>query len=140
MADDGWGLAAEEPKVVKQEPAWDIKGLKDALPNGTNGVNGANGNAANGTNASEGASGAENAVDEEKATVSEQAKARGWVPPTAYDYASFQGTQDTDWEGNARVYEWDGEHGDIGPELPELELELFGDPNTRATVGLDFSK
>ncbi|KAF2965411.1 hypothetical protein GQX73_g8169 [Xylaria multiplex] len=44
------------------------------------------------------------------------------------------------WEGNVRVYEWDGEEGDLGPEHPELESILFGDPALRDPQGIDFSK
>jgi ATP-dependent RNA helicase DDX3X len=62
----------------------------------------------------------------------------GWVRPTAYDYT---GEAPREWEGNAAVYEWDGETGDIGPEYPELELQLFGNPAERtASQGIDFSK
>jgi ATP-dependent RNA helicase DDX3X len=43
-------------------------------------------------------------------------------------------------DGSAQVYQWNDEYGDIGPEIPELELELFGDPATRhERTGLDFS-
>lgn len=46
-----------------------------------------------------------------------------------------------DFDGNARVYHWDGEEGDVGPEFPELELELFGPPDQRITVTpADFAK
>ncbi|KAI0542756.1 P-loop containing nucleoside triphosphate hydrolase protein [Xylaria digitata] len=44
------------------------------------------------------------------------------------------------WEGNVRVYEWDGEEGDLGPEHPELESVLFGDPSLRDPQGIDFRK
>ncbi|KAF4124651.1 ATP-dependent RNA helicase DDX3X [Geosmithia morbida] len=42
-------------------------------------------------------------------------------------------------EASARVYEWDEEFGDVGPRLPELECELFGDPENRGQA-IDFSK
>ncbi|KAF4589572.1 DEAD/DEAH box RNA helicase [Ophiocordyceps camponoti-floridani] len=67
----------------------------------------------------------------------------GWVANSTIDYttgAPSSGDLPT-WEGNARIYEWNDEYGDIGPKFPELELELFGDPNTRhERVGLDFQK
>lgn len=44
---------------------------------------------------------------------------------TRYNYAEF-GDRDGEYEGSARVYHWDGVEGDIGPEFPELELEIFG--------------
>jgi ATP-dependent RNA helicase DDX3X len=30
------------------------------------------------------------------------------------------------WFANAKVYEWSGDFGDVGPADPELEKELFG--------------
>ncbi|KAK3393101.1 P-loop containing nucleoside triphosphate hydrolase protein [Podospora didyma] len=61
----------------------------------------------------------------------------GWVQPMPYDYSDSPGNE---WDGNARVYEWDGEVGDIGPEFPDLELQLFGDPEQRQSQGIDFTK
>ena len=61
----------------------------------------------------------------------------GWVQAMPYDYTD---NQNNEWEGNTRVYEWDGEEGDIGPEHPELELQLFGDPDTREHHGIDFTR
>lgn len=44
-------------------------------------------------------------------------------------------------DGSAPIYQWDDEYGDVGPKMPELELELFGDPSTRhERTGLDFSR
>ena len=42
-------------------------------------------------------------------------------------------------DGAARIYQWDEDYGDVGPRFPDLELELFGDPNDRQRTGLDFS-
>lgn len=65
----------------------------------------------------------------------------GWAERRAYDYDNLGRPGGEDWDGNARIYEWDGEEGDIGPEHPELERMLFGDPDHReGTQGLDFSK
>lgn len=51
---------------------------------------------------------------------------------TKYDYEELIAGQG-EYEGNARVYAWDGEEGDLGPEYPELELEIFGPPDERGT-------
>lgn len=59
---------------------------------------------------------------------------------TQYDYESFNGGLG-EYDGNARVYSWDGEEGDVGPEFPELEAELFGPPEKRdLPQGIDFSR
>ncbi|KAF3768716.1 hypothetical protein M406DRAFT_23195, partial [Cryphonectria parasitica EP155] len=50
-----------------------------------------------------------------------------------YDYDQFARTGGYD--GNVRVYQWDGEEGDIGPEYPELELDIFGPPDQRDLGG-----
>ncbi|KAK1836976.1 P-loop containing nucleoside triphosphate hydrolase protein [Podospora conica] len=61
----------------------------------------------------------------------------GWTNPTAYDYTD--NAPDT-WEGNAAVYEFDGDTGDLGPEHPDLERQLFGDPAVVSSGhGIDFS-
>jgi len=69
--------------------------------------------------------------------------AAGWVAPTPYDYSKYSSapapTDKETWESNAAVYEWDGEEGDIGPEYPALELQLFGEPDKRENTGIDFS-
>lgn len=59
---------------------------------------------------------------------------------TAYDYESLA-ARSGEYDGNASVYHWDGEEGDIGPEFPELENELFGPPEKRVlpVQGIDFS-
>ena len=65
----------------------------------------------------------------------------GWAERRAYDYDNLGRPGDGDWDGNARIYEWDGEEGEIGPEHPELELMLFGPSDRREpTQGIDFSK
>jgi hypothetical protein len=64
----------------------------------------------------------------------------GWVQATPYNYESYSKDAAHDWECNAKTYEWDGEVGDIGPEFPALEIELFGEPGNRAKQGIDFSK
>lgn len=47
-----------------------------------------------------------------------------------YDYDDFI-VRGGEYDGNARVYHWNGEEGDVGPEFPELEHELFGPPDQR---------
>ncbi|KAF6838877.1 DEAD/DEAH box helicase [Colletotrichum plurivorum] len=66
-----------------------------------------------------------------------------WTKPMSYNYDELaqQGPiQTTNWEGNNAIYEWDEEYGEVGPKHPELELMLFGDPDTRHEhTGLDFT-
>lgn len=64
----------------------------------------------------------------------------GWVAATPYDYNAYTAGGEHDWESNAKKYEFDGETGDVGPEFPALEIELFGEPGNRAKKGIDFSK
>ncbi|KAB5547177.1 P-loop containing nucleoside triphosphate hydrolase protein [Coniochaeta sp. 2T2.1] len=64
----------------------------------------------------------------------------GWVDAKPYEYEEFGTEGAHTWDGDAKVYEWDGETGDVGPEYPELEIELFGAPETRVSHGIDFSK
>lgn len=98
--------------------AWDTADMKSALPA-----------------ASEGGQG------DTSTTVGEKKKVEGWVDAKPYEYDTY--TRDStanDWDGNAKVYEWDGEEGDVGPKVPELETELFGAVETRVSHGIDFSK
>jgi ATP-dependent RNA helicase DDX3X len=79
----------------------------------------------------------------------------GWVAKTEYDYsmymkstkelmeaeaaakASEQGVEVGGWASNAAIYEWDEDFGDVGPEHPELEKQLFGSEN-HVRVGIKF--
>lgn len=64
-----------------------------------------------------------------------------WVNPVPYDYTAYAKNDSGDhkWDSNAKVYEWNGEEGDIGPEFPDLEIELFGQPDKRQDGrGIDF--
>ncbi|KAH8662195.1 P-loop containing nucleoside triphosphate hydrolase protein [Xylariales sp. PMI_506] len=65
-----------------------------------------------------------------------------WAATTKYDYEVYNANTSGagNWEGNSAVYQWDGEEGDIGPEHPELEKILFGEPQDRDPQGPDFSK
>ena len=64
----------------------------------------------------------------------------GWVQATPYNYEEYGEGGSAEWASNAQVYEWDGEAGDIGPEFPALEVELFGEPGNRGKQGIDFGK
>lgn len=69
--------------------------------------------------------------------------AAGWVKQQVTDYtAPSAGVVDQDYfDGQAKVYQWQDDFGDVGPKFEELELELFGHPSTRhERTGLDFSK
>lgn len=89
--------------------------------------------------------------DEEKY---KQARAAGWAEPKAYDYNAAQAKHgdapapssaeqvdnedEPGWMHNAIKYEWKEEFGDVGPEVPELEAQLFrGDSRTRTGQHLD---
>lgn len=76
----------------------------------------------------------------------QQARDAGWIAPQAYSYESAktggQGAADTAetietigvpvWAHQAVKYEWQEEYGDVGPEVSELEAQLFkGDTRTR---------
>ncbi|RDA94596.1 hypothetical protein CP533_2408 [Ophiocordyceps camponoti-saundersi (nom. inval.)] len=80
--------------------------------------------------------------NDDSAAKSSDTAVPGWVTNQAIDYTSPTNPDgEATWDGNARVYEWNDEFGDIGPKFPELELELFGDPATRhERIGLDFQK
>lgn len=66
--------------------------------------------------------------------------ANGWIERTPYEYDQFTKDADHEWDSNAKIYEWDGDTGDVGPKYPELEIELFGHPESRVSHGIDFSK
>ena len=64
----------------------------------------------------------------------------GWVAQERDDYTADGPIADAQASAaSARIYEWNDEYGDIGPKIPDLENELFGDPENRGE-GLDFSK
>ena len=73
-----------------------------------------------------------------------------WPKPVRYDYSVYNVKPDDeehntellgekslvepknepDWLHNAAKYEWDDEYGEIGPEVPELEKQLFHGEHT----------
>jgi ATP-dependent RNA helicase DDX3X len=64
-----------------------------------------------------------------------------WEKTKAYDYEAFNNDgAGKDWDGNAQVYYWDGNEGDIGPKSEGLEIMLFGKPEERDPGGDDFNK
>jgi len=79
----------------------------------------------------------------------------GWIEKSAYNYdvynksakeideskATFEanGIEVGDWAGNAEVYKWDDEYGDVGPKFPALEIQLFGGSD-RTVKGIDYAK
>ncbi|KAK3951954.1 P-loop containing nucleoside triphosphate hydrolase protein [Pseudoneurospora amorphoporcata] len=124
MADNNWGAA---PAATEAEAgAWGTADLQSALPE-TNGHNGANHHSNNGEN------GAPAPVEQVAPP-----KLEGWVEATPYHYDEFA-NREAEWDGQAPIYEWDGEEGDIGPEFPELEVQLFGPVEERGRRGIDFS-
>jgi hypothetical protein len=67
--------------------------------------------------------------DAEKAAHRDRARDAGWVETVPVDYKVQQSSRDDDHANylkNSAVYEWDDEYGDVGPEVPELEQDLFG--------------
>ncbi|KAI2615355.1 P-loop containing nucleoside triphosphate hydrolase protein [Hypoxylon sp. NC1633] len=61
-----------------------------------------------------------------------------WGEKHLYDYSETD--TDRQWGGNAMVDESRDDGGEVGPENPELEIQLFGPPETRIGAGLDISK
>ncbi|KAF1975451.1 DEAD-domain-containing protein [Bimuria novae-zelandiae CBS 107.79] len=90
-------------------------------------------------------------VDDAAATSKAQQKAEdlqrateaGWQKPIPFEYgvAAAPNTEDTGdaakWLSDAVVYEWTDDYGDVGPENPELEKELFEDPDIQRQGTLD---
>lgn len=114
---------------------WNTSEMRQALGNGqdaslANGVNGTNGvNESNVATANDGT----------VATNAAENDIPGWVD--AHPEQQFTADSAPTWDGNARVYQWDDEFGDVGPKFEDLERELFGDPtDLAARTGLDFSK
>ena len=86
----------------------------------------------------------------------------GWVVKTGYDYETYnKSTKELseaktttaedagsaaaelapgDWAGNAAVYQWNDDYGDVGPKFPALEEQLFGQGANRSRTGIKFDK
>lgn len=58
----------------------------------------------------------------------EKARGFGWNEKTAFDYERYaEATVDNvEYHANSAVFEWKDEYGDVAPELPALEEQLFG--------------
>lgn len=79
------------------------------------------------------------AADEEKAKQLaedlQKAKEAGWNEPSAFQYDTVAGGEsnaaaaDIKWLSDAAVYEWNDDFGDVGERNPELERQLFEDPD-----------
>lgn len=65
-----------------------------------------------------------------------------WVERQETDYTALNNSDEPrTFDGQAKVYQWDGDFGEVGPRVVEIELELFGDPKSRHDrAGLDFSR
>lgn len=118
--------------------AWGTSGMKEALPSPLGQENDTNASA---PGPQDGKSSLPEGMDPKMIAASEALKKMDWTPAKAYDYSTLAPGQDENWDGAARIYEWDGEMGEVAPEHPELELELFGTPESRGEVrGIDFTK
>lgn len=69
------------------------------------------------------------------------ARELGWVVPKPFIYdagpkiatsrvasdgSAAEKAHESQWAHEAKKYEWKEEYGDVGPKIPELEKELFG--------------
>lgn len=99
-------------------------------------------------------------------TLTKTPQEHGWTEAEAYDYAAYNktfkeiadenaqssmedpsvgiqgavgGLRPGEWSGNAAVYEWEGEVGDIGPPHPDLEKQLFSS-EFHVKAGIQFQK
>lgn len=86
----------------------------------------------------------------------------GWVAKTGYDYETYnKSTKELaeaktttgekvasgavelapgEWAGNAAIYQWNDEYGEVGPKYPALEEQLFGQGANRSRAGIKFDK
>lgn len=125
----GWG-SAQEPHTKSFDTADMANALRDTNGN-SEPVDGSASNAVDGQSAQAAPGG----------TAANGEGVDGWTPSLKYDYDQFADARGGDFDGNKRVYHWDGEEGDLGPEFPELEEELFGPADKRELpTGIDFSR
>lgn len=143
MSYNDWGPAGAAPTLADPQggeaaDAWNTSGMRSALPNeGAHGAQPAADTQAAHIDPQGGHEAATGAADgQENAT----AMAEGWVDAQPYNYEAYSVDSSATWDGNARVYEYDGESGEVGPEVPELELQLFGEADNRTGHGIDFSR
>lgn len=124
MSENTWGSPGAAPTPTDTQSgettnAWNVSNMANALPE----------EGAHGTQTPDATRGGTGATT-----------AKGWGVAQPYNYEAYTNDSASVWDGNARVYEYDGEKGEVGPEVPELELELFGDAANRVSHGIDFSK
>lgn len=77
------------------------------------------------------------------------AQEKGWVEPSNFNYAQYNSSggasgeatdvPDEEWAHTAVKYEWKEEYGDLGPEIPELEDQLFRSQYL-TRMGIKFNK
>jgi ATP-dependent RNA helicase DDX3X len=70
--------------------------------------------------------GAFNEADE--AAFKDKAQEAGWVGTVPVNYNLQQSSREDElaaYAASSAVYEWDDEYGDVGPEVPQLEEQLF---------------
>lgn len=131
MGDQDWGSGGVTASNGNGDE-WGVSNGDTQPANGHNGFDTSDAQADNGDN---------NAGDEAAPPPPVQQivppRLEGWVQAIPYDYTD---AQNNEWESSARVYEWDGEEGEVAPEHPELELQLFGDPDKREHHGIDFTR
>jgi ATP-dependent RNA helicase DDX3X len=65
----------------------------------------------------------------ETVALAERAREAGWVDTVPVNYDVQRSSREdelTHYLQHSAVYEWADEYGDVGPEIPELEEQLFG--------------
>lgn len=103
---------------------WNTNGMAQALPN------------SNGAPTSHEPVATDSGTAAPAAEGEQETQVPGWV-----DSHPEVAPAEITWDGDARVYTWDDEYGDVGPKFEDLERELFGDPkDLNSLTGLDFSK
>jgi hypothetical protein len=71
-------------------------------------------------------SGALNETDQ--TAFKDKAEEAGWVGTVPVNYNLQQSSREDElaaYAASSAVYEWDDEYGDVGPEVPQLEEQLF---------------
>lgn len=125
----GWGSAQQQ-----NNGAFDTGTMANALPD-------TNGHAESRVDSGNSPTNGQAAQAADDGSAAEGNVTGAWAPSQKYDYDQYADSRGGDFDGNKRVYHWDGEEGDIGPEFPELEEELFGPADKRELpTGIDFSR
>jgi len=126
---------------------WGMSGLRGALPlddsnhfgnsNGTTNDQMENANSFGEADAN----GASTTKNDSLTEARQEFEKAGWVKPERYDYTSMtEIDREYQWGSAGRVYHWDGQEGDVGPEYKDLEDELFGpEEDRKVQTGHDFT-